>query len=132
MTQKVKRFKQGSSVSGGSKPLQNLDYNLISGGSGGGGGGGGGSRDFRMSPTTISQPSSTLGSMTGGGPPRGYGIKLTKRFKEGGKTSAAEAVHKHERAKHKGQPLTKMAKGGSASKRGDGCCSKGKTKGRMV
>jgi hypothetical protein len=29
-------------------------------------------------------------------------------------------------------PLKKMAKGGSASKRGDGCCVKGKTKGRMV
>jgi hypothetical protein len=53
-------------------------------------------------------------------------------MKKGGKVSAAEAVHKHERAKHKGQPLTKMAKGGSASKRGDGCCSKGKTKGKMV
>jgi len=54
-------------------------------------------------------------------------------FKKGSKVSAAQAVHKHERAKHKGQPLTKMAKGGStASKRGDGCCSKGKTKGRFV
>jgi hypothetical protein len=53
-------------------------------------------------------------------------------FAKGSKISAAEAVHKHERAKHKGQPLTKMAAGGSASKRSDGCCSKGKTKGRMV
>jgi hypothetical protein len=36
--------------------------------------------------------------------------------------------------KHKGQPLTKMAKGGSvsASRRGDGCATKGKTKGRFV
>lgn len=53
-------------------------------------------------------------------------------FKKGSNISAAEAVHKHERAKHKGQPLTKMAKGGTASKRGDGCCSKGKTKGRFM
>ena len=53
-------------------------------------------------------------------------------MKKGGKVSAAEAVHKHERAKHKGQPLTKMAKGGSASKRGDGCATKGKTKGKFV
>jgi hypothetical protein len=54
-------------------------------------------------------------------------------MRKGGKVSAAEAVHKHERAKHKGQPLTKMAKGGStASKRGDGCATKGKTKGRFV
>ena len=65
-----------------------------------------------------------------------YGVtdrgENTKEFKKGGKISAAEAVHKHERAKHKGQPLTKLAKGGSASKRGDGCATKGKTKGRFV
>jgi hypothetical protein len=49
------------------------------------------------------------------------------------KAMIASAVHKHERAKHKGQPLTKMAKGGStASKRADGCATKGKTKGRFV
>ena len=54
-------------------------------------------------------------------------------MKKGGKVSAAQAVHKHERAKHKGQPLTKMAKGGStASKRADGCATKGKTKGKFV
>ncbi len=54
-------------------------------------------------------------------------------MKKGGKVSAVQAVHKHERAKHKGQPLTKMAKGGStASKRADGCATKGKTKGRFV
>ena len=53
-------------------------------------------------------------------------------MKKGGRISAVKAVHKHERAKHKGQPLTKMAKGGSASKRADGCASKGKTKGRFV
>ncbi len=54
-------------------------------------------------------------------------------MKKGGKVSAVQAVHKHERAKHKGQPLTKMAKGGStASKRGDGCATKGKTKGKFV
>lgn len=28
--------------------------------------------------------------------------------------------------------MTKMAKGGSASSRADGCCVKGKTKGKMV
>jgi hypothetical protein len=32
----------------------------------------------------------------------------------------------------KGGKVKKMAKGGSASKRADGCCSKGKTKGRFV
>lgn len=53
-------------------------------------------------------------------------------MKKGGKVSAAQAVHKHERAKHKGQPLTKMSKGGSVSKRADGCATKGKTKGEFV
>jgi hypothetical protein len=46
--------------------------------------------------------------------------------------SATAAVHKHERAMHKGKPLTKLAKGGSASSRADGCAVKGKTKGRFV
>lgn len=50
----------------------------------------------------------------------------------GGSMSPAEAVHKHERSMHKGKPLTKLAKGGTASKRADGCATKGKTKGRMV
>lgn len=31
------------------------------------------------------------------------------------KAMVAKAVHKHERAKHKGQPLTKMAKGGKTN-----------------
>lgn len=31
------------------------------------------------------------------------------------KAMVASAVHKHERAKHKGQPLTKMAKGGKTN-----------------
>jgi hypothetical protein len=32
----------------------------------------------------------------------------------------------------KGGKVKKMAKGGSASSRGDGCCVKGKTRGRMI
>ena len=31
------------------------------------------------------------------------------------KATAAKAVHKHERAMHKGQPMTKMAKGGKTN-----------------
>jgi len=31
------------------------------------------------------------------------------------KATVAKAVHKHERAKHKGQPLTKLAKGGKTN-----------------
>ena len=58
--------------------------------------------------------------------------KLLKKMAKGGDVSATEAVHKHERAKHKGQPLTKMATGGTASKRGDGIAQRGKTKGKML
>jgi len=32
----------------------------------------------------------------------------------------------------KAKPVKKMAKGGTASSRADGCCVKGKTKGRMI
>jgi hypothetical protein len=53
-------------------------------------------------------------------------------MKKGGKVSAAQAVHKHERNMHKGKTPTKLAAGGSASKRADGCAVKGKTKGRFV
>jgi len=57
----------------------------------------------------------------------------TPMMRKGGKISAAQAVHKHERNMHKGKKPTKFAKGGStASKRGDGCATKGKTKGRFV
>jgi hypothetical protein len=43
-----------------------------------------------------------------------------------------EAVNKHEGRLHKGEPMTKLAKGGSASSRADGMASKGKTKGTQV
>jgi hypothetical protein len=52
-----------------------------------------------------------------------------------------KAVNKHEGRLHKGEPMTKLAKGGMASKMGavrtaapskDGIASKGKTKGTMI
>ena len=48
------------------------------------------------------------------------------------KAMMQKAVNKHEGRLHKGQPMTKLAKGGSASARADGVASKGKTKGTMV
>jgi hypothetical protein len=48
------------------------------------------------------------------------------------KAMMQKAVNKHESRLHKGQPVTKLAKGGTASSRADGCCSKGKTKGTMI
>jgi hypothetical protein len=61
----------------------------------------------RITPTAISQPRSTLGRLTGTAAPKGYGVKLATSFKKGGSVS-------------------------SASKRADGCATKGKTKGRFV
>jgi len=83
---KIAKYKQGSgstkgSSGRGSEPLQNLNYNLVSSSGGGGGSGSGG---FRLSPTAISQPSSSAASMAGQGPPKGYGLKVTKKFKKGG------------------------------------------------
>jgi hypothetical protein len=64
-------------------------------------------------------------------------------FREGGamkndmkqdKAMAKKAVGMHEKQLHGGKKsnLTKLAKGGSASSRADGCAVKGKTKGTMI
>jgi hypothetical protein len=68
----------------------------------------------QLTPTAIKQSRSTLGRLTGTAAPKGYGVNLKIPFKKGG-------------------AVKKMAKGGStASKRADGCATKGKTKGRFV
>jgi hypothetical protein len=67
----------------------------------------------------------------------------SKLFKEGGamksdmkqdKAMAKKAVGMHEKQLHGGKKsdMSKLAKGGSASSRADGCVSKGKTKGMMI
>jgi hypothetical protein len=48
------------------------------------------------------------------------------------KAMMQKAVNKHESRLHKGASMTKLASGGSASSRADGCATKGKTKGTMV
>ena len=47
------------------------------------------------------------------------------------KSMMQKAVNKHEGRLHKGQPMTKLAKGGY-TKSADGCATKGKTKGTMI
>lgn len=54
-----------------------------------------------------------------------------------GKTMPSEndmgPLPKPEPKKEEAKPVKKMAKGGmTASKRADGCCTKGKTKGRII
>jgi len=76
-----------------------------------------------------------------------------KKFNEGGETMkhedikmdkkmAKKAIGMHDKQMHGGKKTdltalkkggcTKMAKGGSASSRADGCATKGKTKGRII
>ena len=60
--------------------------------------------------------------------------KLSPMQKAAAKAMAKKAVGMHESQLHGGKKsnLTKLAKGGSASSRADGCAVKGKTKGTMV
>lgn len=63
-----------------------------------------------------------------------------KKFSKGGemkhedvkmdKAMMQKAVSKHESHLHKGEPKTKLAKGGVT--RADGCAQRGKTKGTMI
>ena len=70
----------------------------------------------RFAPAVVTQPQSALGNLVGAHTPTAYGVSGRFNFKEGGKVKAK-----------------KLAKGGStASKRADGCATKGKTKGRFV
>ena len=65
--------------------------------------------------------------------------KGTGKMAEGGMSDMAQdkgmmqkAVNKHEGRLHKGATMTKLASGGSASSRADGCATKGKTKGTFI
>lgn len=79
-------------------------------------------------PDMVGKPTMT----NKGGDPNDTYVRARPREKKLAAGGAVAAVHKHERAMHKGKPLTKLAKGGSASSRADGCATKGKTKGRFV
>jgi hypothetical protein len=106
---KIAKYKQGSG--GSSTPLQNLDYNLVSGGNGGIGGGR--SRELQLSPTIIRQPSSDLGRISGTAPPKGVGVKVTKRFKKGGDVQTSADT-----ARKLATEMGGMKKGGKAKKDG--------------
>ena len=58
-----------------------------------------------------------------GGDMKHEDVKMDKKMMQ-------KAVNKHESRLHKGQPMTKFAKGGVT--RADGCVTKGHTKGTMV
>ena len=88
----VKAYKTGGSV-----PLQSLDYNLVSGGGNGGIGGKGSAP--RLSPTIMRQPSSELGRLTGTAAPKGVGVTLKGRFKDGGPVKKALGGTLNERGK---------------------------------
>jgi hypothetical protein len=69
----------------------------------------------RFTPAVVTQPQSALGNIVGAVAPKGYGATGRFTLAKGG--------------------AVKKAKGGSvssASKRADGCATKGKTKGKFV
>lgn len=116
------------------------------GGGSSGGGSSGGARDQRLrpltpvssaprdrlavSPAVISQEPSTLGNLAGDRGATAYGATASIPFRKGGKADAHEPTGGKKRNMAK-----KYATGGkvsSASKRADGCATKGKTRGKMV
>jgi hypothetical protein len=147
----VVRGKRGPSMM---DELSNFNLSRIGGGSGMGGGLGTGmvgvadsqritdlgpapmpASKGRMAvmPAVVRQGPSSLGNLMGDKGAKAYGATFRGGFAKGGKVTPAEAVHMHEKNMHKGKKPTKFAKGGSAaSKRADGCATKGKTKGRFV
>jgi len=144
MAQKVKRFKQGSGVKSGSSSsdgLQNVDYRLSPNmGSGlglGGLGGGSGGRSITPSSgsgVSFGGMSSPVGKVYGvrDVPVGGGNLSFGASPMSGGRVGASYTIPLTKK-KAKGGSIKKMAKGGStASKRGDGCATKGKTKGRFV
>jgi len=82
-----------------------------------------------VTPAVVRQAPSALGNIMGDKGAKGYGVRGSFRFKEGGKADG-EPTGGKKRTKAK-----KYATGGkvsAASKRADGCATKGKTKGRFV
>lgn len=53
-------------------------------------------------------------------------------FAKGGSVTPKKAVHKHEKHLHKGQPMTKMAKGGKAKRGGGGGSTAKKAAGALA
>ena len=92
----------------------------------------------------INKPKTLHGKMSimkGGGMAKSDMKEDMKMDLKQDKSMMQKAVNKHEGRLHKGQPMTKLAKGGVApSKMGsvktnrtpDGVASKGKTKGKMI
>jgi hypothetical protein len=139
-------------TSGDSRYRINNSYNLPQPSSGGGSGG---FPIVGISPTQI-PPSVQPAGSRGPGPsaPGGVGFSIgsgnkpfaqrnenVQKKAKGGKVDMAQdkstikkAFKQHDAQKHKGSKGTnlKLAKGGAASKRADGCCNKGKTKGRFM
>jgi hypothetical protein len=86
-------------------------------------------RKFRNSPgLDIGQRGALSRAMNAGAPMRGRPMVTDAMMVQEAPAGAMMAKG----GKAKAKPVKKMAKGGSASKRADGCATKGKTKGRFV
>ena len=83
----------------------------------------------------VNKPKTLHGKMSimkGGGMAKSDMKEDMKMDLKQDKSMMQKAVNKHESRLHKGQQMTKLASGGSASSRADGCATKGKTKGTMI
>jgi len=83
----------------------------------------------------INKPKTLHGKMSimkGGGMAKSDMKEDMKMDLKQDKAMMQKAVNKHESRLHKGATMTKLASGGSASSRADGCATKGKTKGTMI
>ena len=108
---------------------------LVGSGGGGGGGGGGGSRAATPAPKVNFGKVNTVAGPVYGAKYSGENFDVGAGLGRGliGKAGAPIAGVTGNFRFKKGGKAKKMAKGGStASKRADGCATKGKTKGKFV
>jgi hypothetical protein len=83
----------------------------------------------------INKPKTLHGKMSimkGGGMAKSDMKEDMKMDKAQDKAMMQKAVNKHEGRLHKGQPMTKLAGGGTFRASANGIATKGKTKGKMV
>ena len=86
--------------------------------------------DMKKNPGVAKLPTAVrnkMGFMKNGGMAEGGKSDMKQD-----KSMMQKAVNKHEGRLHKGEPMTKLAKGGTFRSSANGVASKGKTKGTMI
>jgi hypothetical protein len=81
---------------------------------------------------TMATKKMNMGGYAGGGAAKSDMKEDMKMDLKQDKSMMQKAVNKHEGRLHKGQPMTKLAGGGSFRASANGIATKGKTKGTMI